>query len=182
MTSAASSSSAGDAPHWPVRIVRSAKRRKTVSATLQDGVLVVRAPAHMSDEALQPIIQRLRKRLQRRLQRQTLSDEDLERRAQYLNRKYFGGRLRWTSIRWSSRQKRRFGSCTPARGTIRISQRLARAPRWVLDYVLMHELAHLVEPNHSPAFWELVQRYPWTERARGYLIALAMEEDDTPTS
>ena len=42
-------------------------------------------------------------------------------------------------------------------------------PDWVIDYVLLHELAHLVVPSHSPAFWTLLSRYPKTERARGYL-------------
>ncbi len=163
---------------WPVRIVRSARRRKTVSARLEDGVLVVRAPATLPDDALREAIVNLAARVQRRAQRAALSDADLEKRARALNRRYFNGRLRWQSIRWSTRQNKRFGSCTPARGTIRISHRLQRVPRWVLDYVLMHELAHLVEPNHGPRFWALVNRYPLAERARGYLMALGLEEPE----
>jgi predicted metal-dependent hydrolase len=42
----------------------------------------------------------------------------------------------------------------------------------VLDYLLVHELAHLEVADHGPRFWELVDRYPLTERARGYLMAL----------
>jgi predicted metal-dependent hydrolase len=75
----------------------------------------------------------------------------------------------------------RWGSCTPATGTIRISDRLARMPGWVLDYVLVHELAHLAVPGHSPAFWRLVHRYPKAERAMGYLIAKGGDDpDDDP--
>ena len=65
----------------------------------------------------------------------------------------------------------RWGSCTPGDGSIRVSTRLAPFPAWVLDYVLVHELAHLAAPDHSPRFWALVNRYPMAERARGYLIA-----------
>jgi predicted metal-dependent hydrolase len=52
---------------------------------------------------------------------------------------------------------------------IRLSHRLRPMPVWVLDYVLVHELAHLVEPTHSTAFWRLVARYPDAERAKGFL-------------
>ena len=108
----------------------------------------------------------------------SLSDEDLEARARALNRKYFGGKLRWRSIRWVTNQNKRYGSCTPTTGEIRISHRLGKVPAWVLDYVLVHELAHLLEPNHGARFWKLVNRYPLTERARGYLMALGLEEED----
>lgn len=74
-------------------------------------------------------------------------------------------------------QNSRYGSCSPADASIRLSSALAEMPRWVRDYVLVHELAHLVEANHSKDFWALVNRYPLTERARGYLIAKGMEEE-----
>ena len=76
-------------------------------------------------------------------------------------------------ITWSDRQEWRWGSCTPSRGTIRISRRLASMPDWVLDYVIVHELAHLEVPGHGADFEALVRRYPRAERARGYLIAKA---------
>jgi predicted metal-dependent hydrolase len=162
---------------WPVEIIRSAKRTKTVSAELRGGVLLVRAPAAISDDELAPIIARLQDRLRRKTRATPKSDADLEGLAERLNKIYFAGRLRWRSIRYVDNQAKRFGSCTPSRGTIRISRRLAAMPTWVLEYVVMHELAHLEEANHGAGFWRLVNQYPLTERARGYLMAVGLEED-----
>lgn len=163
--------------HWPVEIIRSDRRRKSVSAELKNGVLLVRAPAAVSDAELAPIIDNLRSRLRKRTQRTPAADADLQQRAEELNRRYFNGRLHWQSIRYVTNQNKRFGSCTPSHGTIRISHRLATMPDWVLDYVIVHELAHLEEANHGRRFWQLVNAYPLTERARGYLMAVGMEED-----
>lgn len=162
-------------PDWPVQIIRSAQRRKTVSARLENGVLVIRAPEAIRDEELAPIIEGLKKRMHRRTRTITATDEALEKRARELNKKYFDDRLKWQSVRYVGNQNSRFGSCTPEDGTIRLSDRLASMPVWVRDYVLVHELAHLIEPNHGPQFWRLVNRYPLTERARGYLMAVGLE-------
>jgi len=161
-----------------IQIIRSAKRKKTVSARVVDGVLQVRAPAHLSDDELAPIIEQLKSRLKTRAVRKQLDNALLERRARELNRLYFDGRLSWTSIRWVTNQHKRAGSCTPAAGTIRVSHHVAQMPAFVRDYVLVHEMAHLVEANHSPRFWELVNRYPRAERARGYLMAVKLEPTD----
>lgn len=162
---------------WPVRIIRSQKRKKTVSVRLQNGELVVRAPARMSQKELKPIIEKLQKRLQNKTRQAPRTDEALEAIAQELNQTYFSGRLKWQSIRYVTNQTKRFGSCTPSLGTIRLSHRLATMPDWVLNYVVVHELAHLEEANHGPNFWALVNQYPLTERARGYLMAIGLEED-----
>lgn len=167
-------------PPWPVRIIRSERRTKTISARLEGGVLVIRAPAAMSDEELDRIVKRLSERMEKRSKRRPQTDETLEKRARELNREYFDGRLQWQSIRYVSNQNRRFGSCTPDDGTIRLSDRLASMPTFVRDYVIVHELAHLVEGNHGPRFWKLVNRFPMTERARGYLLAVGLEEGEEP--
>lgn len=87
------------------------------------------------------------------------------------------GLPRPSSIRWVDNQELRWGSCTPRDGSIRISSRLATMPTWVLDYVIVHELAHLCVPAHDDSFWALVGRYPKAERARGYLLAVGAEAD-----
>jgi predicted metal-dependent hydrolase len=159
-----------------IEIIRSKKRQKTVSARVVGDVFVVQAPARMSDSELQPIIEKLQQRWQRRRAKGSLDDQALHRRAQELNRQYFAGKLKWKSIRWVTNQNSRMGSCTPTEQTLRISHRLATMPAFVRDYVIVHELAHLLEANHGPKFWRLVNRYPKTERARGYLMAVGMEE------
>lgn len=160
-----------------VKITRSHKRVKTVSAREVNGVLEISAPAHLSEAELHPIIERLKNRLGKREKRKTLNDQDLEQMAARLNREYFQGKLKWESIAWSTRQNKRYGSCTPSDKTIRISHQLAKMPRFVQEYVVVHELAHLLEGNHGPRFWKLVNRYPYTERARGYLMAVGLEEE-----
>jgi predicted metal-dependent hydrolase len=159
--------------HWQpsIRIVASPNRRRTVSARVVDGVLELRVPAGMPPAERQEWAERMRVRLERRLHRARPTDARLEERARALNRRHFDGRLRWASIAFAE-QSSRWGSCTYGAGVIRISTRAASLPDWVLDYLLMHELAHLEVPHHGPAFWALVNRYPLTERARGYLIAL----------
>jgi predicted metal-dependent hydrolase len=168
------------------RILRSDKRIKTVSARIVDGVLEILAPGDISDSELTPIIAQLRskieKKQQKRQQRQELDNKTLAQIANRLNREYFHGRLRWETLEWSTQQNKRYGSCTPALRSIRISHRLASMPPFVLEYVVMHELAHLIEANHGPRFWQLVNQYPRTERARGYLMAVGLEELDEPAS
>jgi predicted metal-dependent hydrolase len=160
-----------------VKIIRNRRRKRTVEARLEAGVLVVQAPATISDAELAPIVEKLKAKVEKKLRRQQPSDEALEARARELNRRYFDGKLTWRSIRYVANQVKRFGSCSPSYGTLRISRR-EHMPAWVRDYIIVHELAHLAEPNHSRAFWDLVNRYPKSERARGYLIAVGLEGDD----
>jgi predicted metal-dependent hydrolase len=100
-------------------------------------------------------------------------DAELEARARQLARVYFDAQVEPVSVRWVTNQRGRWGSCTPADGTVRLSDRLRPMPAWVVDYVLVHELAHLRVPGHGPDFWALVERYPRAQRARGYLEGVA---------
>ena len=157
-----------------VIVKRSARRKKTVQARMVDGTLVIMAPASISDRELAEHVSSLRARMEQRMGER--DDNHLERRAEHLNRKFFDGLLRWKSIGYSDRQMKRFGSCTIEDRTIRISTRMREAPQWVEDYVVVHELAHLLEPSHNRRFRELVGRYPLAERAIGFLIAIDMME------
>jgi predicted metal-dependent hydrolase len=115
--------------------------------------------------------EKMRARLEKRIARSRPSDERLAERARALNERHFGGKLRWTSIGFAD-MAHIWGSCTFTTGAIRIARRAASLPDWVLDYLLVHELAHLEQSDHGPAFHELENRYPLTERAKGYLMAL----------
>ena len=121
-------------------------------------------------------------RLRAQESRRKAPSRDLVRRADELSREYLGGKARPVSIRWVDNQHGRWGSCTPLDGTIRMSSRLRGMPGWVVDYVLLHELAHLLEPSHNARFWTLLEPFPRLERARGYLegVAAAAELDMEP--
>ena len=162
-----------------VEVVRSARRRRTISARLDGDRLILQVPAGLSAAEEQAWATKLGgKILAARRRRELNTDGDLAARARELNRRYFEGKLHVAEIRYVTNQQQRFGSCTPSQHTIRIADRVAKLPPWVRDAVIVHELAHLVEGNHSARFWKLANRYPLMERARGYLMALGLEDDD----
>lgn len=160
-----------------VEVRRSGRRRRTISARLEGSTLVVLVPDSISRAEEAVWVDKMRQRFEDKARRDQLnSSGDLQKRARQLNDKYFGGRLRWASISYVTNQKQRYGSCTIDDRTIRLSDDLAGMPGWVRDYVIVHELAHLEVPDHSQDFWDLVNAYPLTERARGFLIAKGLEE------
>lgn len=155
-------------PHYEVRVVRSAKRRKTVNARVVDGVIEVRVPARMSKADEKRFVAELVERIERR---ELEKHVDVGQRSRELAQRF--DLPLPASIRFVDNQHSRWGSCSIESREIRLSSRLANYPTWVLDYVIVHELAHLVVAEHSPAFHALVDRYPRAERARGYLHAKA---------
>ncbi len=155
-----------------VEVIRSPRRRKTVQARLVDGIVRIHIPASMSQADEKRWVAEMVKRMERRHAGAAI---DLEQRARLLGRQL--GLKEPVSIRWVDNQETRWGSCTPRDGTIRISSKLAGEPLWVVDYVIVHELAHLSVPGHGPRFWELVNRYRLAERARGFLMARGMDSE-----
>lgn len=154
-------------------VIRSPRRRKTVQARLVEGVVQVSIPARMTKAEEDRWVAVMVGRFQRKL---ATAPIDLAARAEQLATRYRLPQPR--SIRWVDNQEWRWGSCTPADRTIRLSSRLAGFPSWVVDYVIVHELAHLVVAGHGNDFWALVDRYPRAERARGFLLAKGMDGDD----
>jgi predicted metal-dependent hydrolase len=156
-----------------VEVIRSKKRRKTISAQQVDDDLVrVSIPATMTKAEEQHWVDEMVRRFTKR----ALADRvDIEQRANELADQH--GFPRPRTVRWVDNQSTRWGSCTPADASIRLSSRMVGFPRWVIDSVLVHELAHLVEHRHNARFDALCARYPLTERATGYLLAKGFEGD-----
>jgi len=155
-----------------IKILRSKKRRRTVSARMVKDILIVRAPEYIPERRLQKVIAGLKARIERKQLKEELNkSENLVQRAKGFNLQYFENKLTINSIEYVTDQNSKFGCCNYRTGCIRISQRISAMPQWVRNYVIIHELAHLVVPDHSKAFWEIVYRYKLAERARGYLIA-----------
>ncbi|MEU5074639.1 M48 metallopeptidase family protein [Streptomyces asoensis] len=159
-----------------IEVRRSARRRRTVSAYREGDRTIVLIPARMSEAEEQRWVSVMLDKLAAQESRRVPGDAELAERAARLSAQCFGGRARPASVRWVTNQNTRWGSCTPAEGSIRLSHRLKGMPEYVIDYVLAHELAHLLVPGHGPDFWRLLEAYPRTERARGYLEGVVAAE------
>jgi len=175
-----SSEPVASAQPFRVNIIRSARRKRTVGAQLHTGVLTVTVPGWMSSAETAMWVDKMSASFKRKMSAERI---DLTVRATTLARRY--ELLRPREIRWADDMVSRWGSCTTTTGNIRISTRLAAFPDWVIDYVIVHELAHLEVSGHGADFWQLAHRYPKAERAIGYLIAKAVDgdaDDDANTS
>lgn len=159
-----------------VEVRRSARRRRTVSAYREGDRTVVLLPARMSADEEARWVGVMLDKLAAQESKRMLHDSDLSRRAAELSEQYLDGRAQPASVRWVTNQNTRWGSCTPAEGSIRLSHRLQGMPEYVVDYVLLHELSHLLVPGHGPRFWRLLEAYPRTERARGFLEGVVAAE------
>ena len=160
-----------------IEVIRSSRRKKTVQAKLDGDTLIVYLPAGLSTEEESELIDTMREKAEKKRLRRSLNNEEyLIKRFNEFNKRYFNGTLVINSIRYVTNQNRCSGSCTPVKGTIRISHKLADMPGWVLDYVIMHEMTHLIYPDHSKKFWDKVNEYQYAERARGFLICRGMDE------
>ena len=151
-----------------IEVRRSSRRKKTAQAYREAGKTIVLIPAHFSEKQERECVLEFIAKLDRSEKRRSLKS-DLNKRSHELNQLYFGGQATPSEVSWVSNQNIRWGSCTHQDRTIRISDRMIAMPSWVIDYVLVHELAHLIEPNHSKKFHELVAKYPHVEKAQGYL-------------
>jgi predicted metal-dependent hydrolase len=157
----------------PVEVRTSTRRRKTATAFWQADTVVVVLPAWMRPPQSDAMVESLVRRVLAQRPNHGASDHDLATRAAFLARRYLSGTLP-RSIRWVSNQHHQWGSCSLASRDIRISDRLRVVPPWVLDAVLVHELAHLDEPSHSGRFHELASRFPRSDDADLFLQGFSL--------
>ncbi len=162
-----------------VVVRRSTRRRRTVSAYREGDRVVVLVPARFTAAEERRWVETMTAKLAASEAKRRPSDGDLLERAEALSARYLGGLARPASIRWVSNQRGRWGSCTPSDRSIRISSRVQGMPGYVLDYVILHELAHLLVGGHGLDFWRLLEGYPRLERARGFLDGVSAATGST---
>ena len=160
-----------------IRVVRSAKRKKTISGAWKQDTMVVSVPAGLTEHAERLLVADMVKKVMRKVARGSATDPDaqLAARAREMDAQLFGGRADPSSVSWVSNQNRRWGSASLNSRRIRLSDRLRAMPQWVQDYVLAHELAHLVEPRdgHGPRFKAALSRYPRVHDANIFLSGVS---------
>ncbi|HRL50659.1 MAG TPA: M48 family metallopeptidase [Propioniciclava sp.] len=153
----------------------SSRRTRTMTAFREEGRLVVVVPEHMTARQRRALIPGLVERYltKEARQRPPRGDHEISSRARELYRSYIAPHTDQPEpvigARWVSNMASRWASCTPSSGEIRVSDRLQTMPAWVLDYVLLHEVAHFVEREHNDRFWHLVNAHTESPRARGFL-------------
>jgi predicted metal-dependent hydrolase len=150
------------------------KRVKNINARLRETTLSVSAPLNTPQSTLDKVIPDLARRLLRRVHaRQVNAEGDALALARRVAAR-FANKPEVAEVLFVTTQEARWGSYSPATRTIRLHAALRRMPRWVLEAVVAHELAHVVHQNHSPAFWKLLRRVcPDTDRARAFLAGVS---------
>lgn len=156
-----------------VEIIRSKNRKRSVSAKRVGNKTLVYVPARMSKADVDLYVAELVAKLDRR-EEISASQEHLVERAKHISLTYLEVNVFEThrvpvTVRWVTNQNSRWGSCTPSEGTIRLSHRLQTMPQYVIDCVLLHELAHLLVADHGPRFKALIGRHPEYVRASAFL-------------
>ena len=167
-------------------LVRRDKRLKKTSRWQRetDGSVLLRIPYRFPKRQIPDLLTQISNQFDKRVKlAKRRTDADLQERAKYINRRYFGGKIEWRAIRWVGNMNARLGSCTnggTTDGHIRISDKIKPWPQWVIDYVIAHELVHRIHPNHSTAFWATLNTgYPLTERARGFIRGVGFAEGES---
>lgn len=152
-----------------IRVVRSSRRKRSISAYREQGAIVIQVPARLSNSKVSAVIPEMVEKILTREAREKISDSELFYRANELLARYLPEfSIAPASVAWRPMNER-WGSCTTIDRTIRISDRLNGAPDYVVDYLLVHELIHLMIPDHGPQFEALLARFEASDKASAYL-------------
>ncbi|MFH1601444.1 MAG: M48 family metallopeptidase [Candidatus Shapirobacteria bacterium] len=150
-----------------IKVKRSLRRRKTISAHLKGGIMELHVPYFLSAAKINYYADLFARKL--RQKDRGISNTYLKKRADLLAKKYSLKKLPDFQISWSLRQQKIFGVCDSKNKKIRISARLKKAPSWVIDYLILHEAAHLIYSGHGKDFWQAVNKYPKAKEAKAFL-------------
>jgi predicted metal-dependent hydrolase len=160
-----------DRPEIEVRT--SARRKKTGAAHWSGDNIVVVLPERVRGKERQRLIDELVNQLLNQRPHAVSGDAALEERAVVLADLYVDG-VRPARVTWSAAQTRVWATCAPATREIRLSTSLRPCPEWVVDAVLVHELAHLIEADHTAAFWDIARRHPRQDESETFLAGYAL--------
>jgi predicted metal-dependent hydrolase len=151
------------------RVIRSSRRKRTLHAYRQNGVIEIHIPDRLSRRQEFEVIPEMIDLVLKRENRLRKNDSALLDLSDLLLAEYLPEfNERPISVTWRV-MRERWGSCTTVDKTIRISERLNTAPDYALRYVLFHELIHLRIAGHGDDFHELLARFPDKVRAEAFL-------------
>ena len=158
-------------------VIRSARRKKSISAYRQGGRIIISIPARMSKAEERAMVPEMVAKIRAQEAAATMSIESLQQSVgELLTELAPEITARPDSVNWRA-MRERWGSCTSIDGTIRISDRLKGAPSYALEYVLFHEGIHLAYFDHGPEFKALLARFPNAELAEAYLSGYEAAEN-----
>lgn len=159
-------------------VIRSKRRKRNIAAYRQGGRIVVSIPARLSRADEREIVPEMVAKIRAQENTRTFDESTLSCRVDSLLTQFAPEITeRPTSVLWRAHMNQRWGSCTSVDGSIRISDRLAKAPAYVLDFLLFHEAIHLRFGDHGQEFTSYVDRYPDHQRAQAYLDGYEAAED-----
>lgn len=160
------------------------KQVKNVNARLRDSVLSISAPLDAPQALLDDLIPDMARQLVRRARAREVNAEQDAVMVAHRVAARFPNKPEIADVQFVTTQKKRWGTYSPTTGAIRLHAALREMPLWVLEAVVAHELAHVIHQDHSPAFWELLDKVcPEHDRATIFLAGvtwLARSWDEMP--
>ena len=156
-------------------VIRSKKRKRNIAAFRQGGKIIISIPARLSKAEERQVVPEMVAKIRSKevaapeSELMAIADRLLSRYAPEIS-------IRPASVAWRSMNER-WGSCTSVDRTIRLANKLQRAPEYVLEFVLYHEAIHLQHADHGPVFYEFLHRYPRHLEAEAFLAGFELAEN-----